>query len=194
VGYSCDSCKELVVGAFYHCDICGNGDFDICQKCYIGWGNQCYDLGHILTLKQQLNGRSLTCEDPAWTTEETEILPEILNADLSLVAALSSEIHDVVNDLLDISTLHVSTPTPPQVKTESKPLSEKEFSELLEVVIHTEKSTVQWDEVVGLDKAKEEIQETVLLPMKLPHLFRGKRKARKGYVSHNNIAIQKLTW
>lgn len=179
VGYSCDSCKDLIVGVFYHCDICGNGDFDICQKCYVGWGNQCYDPGHVLTLKQQLNGRSLTCEDPAWTNEETEILLGILDADLLPVAAMSSKIHDV-DDLLDISNLHVGAPTPPQIKTESKPLSEKEFAELLEVVITTENPTVKWDEVVGLDKAKEDIQETVILPMKLPHLFRGKRKARRG--------------
>lgn len=180
VGYNCDSCKDLIEGVFYHCDICGNGDFDICQKCYIGWGNQCYDPGHVLTLKQQLDGRCLTCEDPAWTIEETETLLEILNADVSLLAGISSKIHNVVNDM---HSLHIGSPTPPQVNNDTKPVPHKDISEILELSIHTEQSTVQWEEVVGLDKAKEEIQEAVILPMKLPHLFRGKRKAKKGYVS-----------
>jgi len=188
VGYSCDSCKDLIVGVFYHCDICQNGDFDVCQKCYIGWGNQCYDPGHVLTLKQQLNGRCLTCEDPTWTTEEMDLLLEVLNADVKPGNSIVNKIVDVVDDLLDLNGLQISSPSTPKTpktpKTPSKPLPKKDISEILELAILTETSEVQWDDVAGLEKAKEELQSTVVLPSKLPHLFRGKRKARKGYVSH----------
>merc|ERR1712160_113380 len=44
----------------------------------------------------------------------------------------------------------------------------------------TEKPNVKWSDVAGLEKAKESLQEAVILPLKFPHLFTGKRKPWKG--------------
>ena len=43
-----------------------------------------------------------------------------------------------------------------------------------------EKPNVQWDDVAGLESAKESLKEAVILPIKFPQLFTGKRKPWKG--------------
>ena len=37
-----------------------------------------------------------------------------------------------------------------------------------------EKPNVHWDDIAGLTVAKESLKETVILPVKFPHLFTGK--------------------
>ena len=39
-----------------------------------------------------------------------------------------------------------------------------------------ESPNVKWEDVAGLDKAKESLKEAVILPVKFPHLFTGKLK------------------
>ena len=39
-----------------------------------------------------------------------------------------------------------------------------------------EKPDVKWDDVAGLEQAKDELQEAIVFPEKFPHLFKGKRK------------------
>lgn len=43
-----------------------------------------------------------------------------------------------------------------------------------------EKPNVKWDDVAGLYAAKEALKEAVILPIKFPHLFVGKRKPWRG--------------
>lgn len=43
-----------------------------------------------------------------------------------------------------------------------------------------EKPNVKWDDVAGLEAAKDALKEAVILPIKLPHLFKGKRKPWRG--------------
>ena len=54
------------------------------------------------------------------------------------------------------------------------------LKESLESCVMTEKPNVKWSDVAGLDKAKEALQEAVILPMKFPKLFQGNRKPWKG--------------
>jgi len=51
---------------------------------------------------------------------------------------------------------------------------------MLEGAIVTEKPNVSWDDVAGLDNAKQSLQEAVILPSRYPELFEGKRKPWKG--------------
>lgn len=50
----------------------------------------------------------------------------------------------------------------------------------LEGAIIMEKPNVKWEDVAGLDAAKESLKEAVILPIKFPHLFTGKRKPWRG--------------
>ncbi|ODV86694.1 hypothetical protein CANARDRAFT_6270 [[Candida] arabinofermentans NRRL YB-2248] len=46
--------------------------------------------------------------------------------------------------------------------------------------ILSEKPNVQWSDIAGLELAKDALKEAVILPVKFPHLFKGKRKPVSG--------------
>ncbi|KAL0215883.1 hypothetical protein P9112_008067 [Eukaryota sp. TZLM1-RC] len=50
----------------------------------------------------------------------------------------------------------------------------------LDGAIVREKPNVKWDDVAGLELAKEALKEAVIMPMRFPHLFVGKRTPWKG--------------
>lgn len=56
----------------------------------------------------------------------------------------------------------------------------KKLQAKLQGAIVIEKPKVKWSDVAGLDLAKEALKEAVILPIKFPHLFTGKRVAWKG--------------
>jgi ATPase family associated with various cellular activities (AAA)/Cytoskeletal-regulatory complex EF hand len=76
---------------------------------------------------------------------------------------------------------------PPGVSTKkkedepnSRSADAKQLRESLQSSIVRENPNVQWDDVAGLDAVKEELQEAVVLPLKFPKMFSGKRKPRRG--------------
>lgn len=56
----------------------------------------------------------------------------------------------------------------------------KKMQEKLSGAIVMEKPNIKWDDVAGLEAAKEALKEAVILPIKFPHLFQGKRKPWRG--------------
>lgn len=56
----------------------------------------------------------------------------------------------------------------------------KKLQNKLEGAIVIEKPKVKWSDVAGLEGAKEALKEAVILPIKFPHLFTGKRIPWKG--------------
>jgi len=56
----------------------------------------------------------------------------------------------------------------------------KKFESQLSGAILCETPNIKWSDVAGLDGAKESLKEAVILPVKFPHLFTGKRKPWRG--------------
>ncbi|XP_047098293.1 vacuolar protein sorting-associated protein 4 [Schistocerca piceifrons] len=56
----------------------------------------------------------------------------------------------------------------------------KKLQSKLEGAIVVEKPCVKWSDVAGLEGAKESLKEAVILPIRFPHLFTGKRIPWKG--------------
>lgn len=46
--------------------------------------------------------------------------------------------------------------------------------------ILSDKPNIKWEDVAGLELAKESLKEAVILPIKFPHLFTGKRQPWRG--------------
>jgi len=65
-------------------------------------------------------------------------------------------------------------------KAEDADAETKKLRGALSSAIVTETPNVQWDDVAGLDSAKESLKETVILPTRFPQLFTGKRRPFKG--------------
>lgn len=64
--------------------------------------------------------------------------------------------------------------------SESEDPENKKLQSKLEGAIMIEKPKVKWDDVAGLEGAKEALKEAVILPIKFPQLFTGKRVPWKG--------------
>jgi len=56
----------------------------------------------------------------------------------------------------------------------------KKMQGQLSSAIVMEKPNIKWDDVAGLEIAKEALKEAVILPTKFPHLFKGKRQPWHG--------------
>ncbi|KAH3685923.1 hypothetical protein WICPIJ_003113 [Wickerhamomyces pijperi] len=56
----------------------------------------------------------------------------------------------------------------------------KKLRGALSGAILSEKPNVKWEDIAGLEPAKESLKEAVILPVRFPHLFTGKRKPLSG--------------
>lgn len=63
---------------------------------------------------------------------------------------------------------------------DEKDPDKKKFENSLSGAIVMEKPNIKWEDVAGLEGAKEALKEAVILPVKFPHLFTGKRKPWRG--------------
>ena len=50
----------------------------------------------------------------------------------------------------------------------------------IDAAIVSEKPNVAWSDVAGLEMAKEALKEAIIMPVRFPHMFRGKRKPWRG--------------
>ncbi|KAL0248520.1 hypothetical protein GEMRC1_003756 [Eukaryota sp. GEM-RC1] len=64
------------------------------------------------------------------------------------------------------------------------PVEEDVHHEISDSDIGRDKPNIPWDSVAGLIPTKEELTESVIIPFKFPHLFRGKGTPWKGILLH----------
>ena len=69
---------------------------------------------------------------------------------------------------------------PEKTKEEKADEETKKLQEQLSNCLVTETPNVKWEDVAGLEKAKEALKEAVILPIRFPQFFQGKRKPWKG--------------
>ena len=67
-----------------------------------------------------------------------------------------------------------------KTKEEKADEETKKLQEQLSNCLVTETPNVKWEDVAGLEKAKEALKEAVILPIRFPQFFQGKRKPWKG--------------
>lgn len=65
---------------------------------------------------------------------------------------------------------------------EDKDSDDKRLRGNLDSSILAEKPNVKWEDVAGLESAKDALKEAVVLPVKYPQFFTGKRKAWSGFL------------
>ncbi|KAF2400058.1 vacuolar protein sorting-associated protein 4 [Trichodelitschia bisporula] len=63
---------------------------------------------------------------------------------------------------------------------EEEDADSKKLRGALAGAILQDKPNIKWEDVAGLEQAKEALKEAVILPIKFPHLFQGKRQPWKG--------------
>lgn len=60
----------------------------------------------------------------------------------------------------------------------------KKLRQGLASAILSETPNIRWEDVAGLEAAKESLKEAVILPIKFPHLFTGKRTPWRGILMY----------
>lgn len=158
---TCDGCStQLPVGTnVYWCRICNGGDYDICDNC---WKLQ-QTCGHSLLIRKLERG------DPSANSSE--------EPGISHGMPPSSSFSQL--DLNGAPEWPSSTANTSESDKYSKDFNDKKLKDSLMNSILTEKPNVKWDDVAGLESAKGELQEAIVFPARFPHIFQGKRRARR---------------
>lgn len=80
----------------------------------------------------------------------------------------------------DTSEASTSGSTKAKKATDDDDTDNKKLRSALSGAILSETPNVKWDDIAGLEGAKEALKEAVILPVRFPHLFTGKRKPLSG--------------
>lgn len=159
----CDNCLQPMTAQYYHCPRCNDGNLDVCQSC-AETGVTCYQI---------MSKAQSTSSSP---------MPDLSGLSLgtppTLYSSFSSPTGRTPSPLWGMGNGGTENSQPNKGEEKDKDMAMLQGR--LSSTIMTEKPNVKWDDVAGLDGAKEELQESIILPMRFPELFTGKRKARRG--------------
>ena len=91
------------------------------------------------------------------------------------VEAYKKKVEEYTKFMEDVKKKKVAEP-----EGGKKDSDEDKLAKQLSSTLVTETPNVKWDDVAGLEKAKEALKEAVILPIKFPQLFQEKRRPWKG--------------
>ena len=91
------------------------------------------------------------------------------------VEAYKKKVEEYTKCMEDVKKKKVAEP-----EGGKKDSDEDKLAKQLSSTLVTETPNVKWDDVAGLEKAKEALKEAVILPIKFPQLFQEKRRPWKG--------------
>ena len=153
----CSACRSsLQVGmAVYYCSVCENGDYDLCLSCYKNPFKSCT---HSMELRRIARGSATTgAAVPQQPTAGQPSRPPPQQSDSS----------------------NSGTGSTSEIDKLSRKFQDTQLRESLMSAIVSEKPDVKWDDVAGLEQAKDELQEAIVFPQRFPQMYQGKRKARR---------------
>ncbi len=159
----CDGCRiKMWPGSTcYHCETCNGGDFDLCDTCHSNPFKQC---SHKLELR-------------------TIVLRPTGSMNLGSVNQGYGGQGKPVS-FLDQFFQTGSSSEPSEMDKMTKQFQDTKLKDSLLSSIVSEKPNIKWEDVAGLEAAKNELQEAIIFPLKFPHMFQGKRKARKAILMY----------
>lgn len=111
--------------------------------------------------------------------EKSERSKEIIRLRMKEYLARAEELKDHLDKKTARKPVADKSGTDGSNGTESEGENAKMRANLEGAIVHT-KPNVKWDDVAGLQNAKESLKEAVILPLKFPQLFVGNRKPWKG--------------
>lgn len=90
----CNECDLAIPGAHYHCSICDDGDFDLCQSC-VDSGVLCGGEGHWLIKRIVKNGKVINSTTETIAPKSTKVENEKEGSNTSTPEVKSDEALDV---------------------------------------------------------------------------------------------------
>lgn len=127
---------------------------------------------------------AMKCTWPPDADEKNEKLKALIRSKfveyLDRAEKLKEHLAKVQNEAVQNKGASGSTTKSADEGEESVDAETKKLRSGLSSVILSERPNVSWDEVAGLSTAKDALKEAVILPIKFPQLFTGKRKPWSG--------------
>lgn len=100
-----------------------------------------------------------------------DIISKEINFNYDVYFFSSRLINKLKNNLIEVFKI---------IRGKDKDDPDAKLKESLMGTVVVEKPNIKWSDVAGLEKAKEALQEAVILPLRYPHIFIGKRKPWRG--------------
>ena len=133
----------------------------------------------ITVLHKVLEGGNISAN----AAEKLKALISIAGKDAkSMKMELTSQISHQANPSpqQDSKNAHNSKNEPNKTPNKEDDKEKKAFQEALSGAIILEKPNVKWEDVAGLEVAKQTLKEAIIFPTKFPQIFVGLRKPWKG--------------
>ncbi len=184
---SCSMCglTFLPGRTIWYCSICYHGDYDLCASCYANPFKGC-------THAMELRFIKLAALDPTVPDIPHFGTPNLGNSNTYVSEDTTNQAFFSYNNLVRPScTDSADNDSAPdtnasEIDKMTRKFQDTQLKDSLMSSIVSEKPDVKWDDVAGLEQAKDELQEAIIFPQRFPRCTRASAKhvARSYYMAH----------